>query len=55
MWYDDKTCILADPYAWISDALNSQTPSLIRLKFGIERNFGVLFSNMKSDFTFENF
>ena len=53
--YDVITCILADAWAKISDAYNSQTPSLIWLQFGICRYFGVLVSNIKSDFTFENF
>ena len=40
--YDVMTSILANAQAQISDARNSQTPSLIRLKFGIRRYFGML-------------
>ena len=45
--YDVITCIL--------DARNSQTSSPILLTFGNSRYFRVLVSNMKSEFTFENF
>ena len=37
--------------AKISDAHNSQTPSLIWLKFGIWKYLMVLISNIKSDVT----
>ena len=53
--YDVITCIQADAQAKISDARNSQTPSLTWLKFVIQSYFGVLVSSMKSDSTFENF
>ena len=33
--YDVITCIFADPQAQISDPCNSQTPSLIWLKFAL--------------------
>ena len=53
--YDVITCILADAQALISDAPNSQTSTLIWLKFGTSSFFEMLVSNIKSDFTFENF